>query len=219
METKWKVRSENSGSERDKFKIFTEAGQSGDTIVFLSSERQETSEGEWFDAEPDVDLEKEVIRELNLHFYGAAGGSRTSSGSSSASSSSSAAAKPSRPKTEILSLDADKIYLAIPQEFTRAWRDTELVLQRAGYVVQDSNQEKGTYNFLYFKPKGEEKKGLLSKLKFWGSDDEGKPYQLSLTGVGEKTEVIVMNDKGEWVTGDEGKNILETLQRLYNQIQ
>lgn len=217
METKWKVRSENNGSERDKFKVFTEAGKSGDTIVYLSSERQESSEGEWLDADPDVDLEKEVIRQLNLHFYGAAAVNKASS---SSSLDNSVAKKANRPKTELLSLDTDKIYLAIPHEFTRAWRETELVLKRAGYVVQDSDQEKGTYNFLYFKPKGEEKKGFLSKLKFWSSDeDEGASYQLSLTGVGDKTEVIVMNDKGDWETGDDGKNILETLQKLYNQLK
>ena len=127
--------------------------------------------------------------------------------------------KPVKPKAEILDLGEGKSYLAIPQEFTRAWRDTELVLQRAGYIVQEKSQEKGMYKFLYFKPKGEEKKSLLKKLKFWGDDDdEGMPYQLNLTGVGAKTEIIIMDEDGEWETGEDAGIILAKLKELYNQL-
>jgi len=66
----------------------------------------------------------------------------------------------------------------------------------------------------------EEDEGLLSKLKFWGDDEdeEGTVYQLSLTGVGDKTEIIVMNEKGEWETGQDASVILNTLRNLYNQL-
>lgn len=218
LETEWK---EGEG-DKHKFKIFTEPGQSGGTILFLSSERQELSEGEWLEAGPDVAMDKNVISELNHHFHGTLVGRTGSTGSSSTSSSfstSSALPEPIKPKAEVLDVGDGKSYLAIPQEFTRAWRDTELVIQRAGYFIEGSDQEKGTYNFLYYKPKGEEKKSLLKKLKFWGDDeDEGTSYQLSLTGVGDKTEIIVMNEKGEWETGDDAAIILSTLQRLFNQL-
>jgi outer membrane protein assembly factor BamC len=217
LETAWK---EDEG-DKHKFKIFAEPGESGDTIIFLSSERQELSEGTWLEAAPDVALEKKIIRKLSLHFYGTEFEGTTSVAENSSSSSSSipSKTKPIRPKAEVLDAGDGKSYLAVPQEFTRVWRDTELVMQRAGYLVQDSDQEKGIYNFLYYKPKGEEKKGLLSKLKFWGDDeDEGTPYQLSLTGVGNKTEVIVMNEKEEWATGEDAGVILSTLKDLYNRL-
>ena len=226
LETDWK---EGEG-DKHKFKIFTEPDESGGTILFMSSERQELSEGEWLDAGADTRLEKNVIRKLNLHFYGTEVGSTTSTASSSNNSSSSRSAAPEsiKPKAEVLDVGEGKNYLAIPQEFTRAWRETKMVVERAGYLIESSDQEKGTYDIRYFKPEGKkEKKGLLSKLKFWDKDwgdwldDEeanGALYQLSLTGVGEKTEVIVMNEKGEWEIGEDAEDILDTLRNMYNQL-
>ncbi len=215
METDWKERSDAGGTLRDKFRMFTELDESGNTILFLSSEMQAGTEGDWLEAEADPENEKKIVRDLKLHFYGESAFASESSGSSSSSPIS----KPSRPQTEILNLDGEKSYLAVPQEFTRAWRDTEVVLQRAGYAIQDSNQEKGTYNFLYFRPESAKEKGFFSKLKFWGDDDgEGIPYQLSLTGVGDKTEVIVMNEDGDWETNEDAGRILSVLQRLYNNL-
>jgi outer membrane protein assembly factor BamC len=215
QETAWK---EGEG-DKHRFKIFAEPGESGDTIIFLSSERQELLEGAWLDAAPDPSLEKKIIRKMSLHFYGTEFEETTSTNIADSGSTSSSTPKKIRPKAEVLEVSDGKSYLAIPQEFTRAWRDTEVILGRAGYIVQEKSQEKGTYNFLYFKPKGEEKKGLLKKLKFWGDDeDEGTPYQLSLTGVGDKTEIIVMDKDGEWEEGEDAKVILSTLKDLYNQL-
>ena len=214
LETDWK---EEQGVKH-RFKIFAEPGQTGDTIIFLSSERQESLEGTWLEAAPDAELEKKTIRKLSLHFYGTEF-EDTGSVATASSKPSPSTPKPVKPKAEILDLGEGKSYLAIPQEFTRAWRDTELVLQRAGYIVQEKNQEKGMYKFLYFKPKGEEKKSLLKKLKFWGDDeDEGMPYQLNLTGVGAKTEIIIMDEDGEWETSEDAGVILTKLKELYNQL-
>ena len=217
LETDWK---EGEG-EKYKFKIFTEPGQEGGTTLFLSSEKQDLSEGTWLDAEPDMDKERDIIRKLSLHFHGTVlgGTGRTRTASSDSSSTSPASPKAIKPKAEVHDVGEGKSYLAIPQEFTRAWRDTELIIQRAGYEIEDSDQEKGTYNFLYYRPKGEKKKSLLDKLKFWGDDeDEGTFYQLSLTGVGDKTEIIVMNEKGKWETGEDAIVILNTLRDMYNQL-
>ena len=218
LETGWK---EDEGGKH-KFSIFTEPGESGDTILFLSSERQELSEGDWLEVGADVVLEKKIIRKLSLHFYGTdfeSVASVANSSNSSSTNSAPAKPKPIKLKAEVLDVGDGKSYLVIPKEFTRAWRDTELIIQRAGYIVQDSDQENGTYNFLYYKPKGEEKKSLLKKLKFWGDDeDEGTSYQLSLTGVGDKTEVIVMNEEGQWETGEDANVILDALKSAYNKL-
>lgn len=211
LETDWK----ESESDRHKFKIFTEPGEADDTIVFLSSEREELSEGSWLEAAPDVKFEKKIIRKISLHFYGTEFESNETVAESSSSSSS--RLKPIRAKAEVLEVSEGKSYLAVPEEFTRAWRETESVLQNAGYIVQEKSQESGTYNFLYFKPRQEEEKGFFSKLKFWSDDeDEGTSYQLSLTGVGDKTEIIVMDEEGEWETGEDAAVILSTLKEFYN---
>ncbi|GJM05758.1 MAG: lipoprotein [marine bacterium B5-7] len=219
LETGWK----EDGGSRHKFKIFAEPDELGGTMLFMSSEKQNLSEGEWLDTLVDTRLEKNVIRKLNLHFYGTEVSnvaSTTNSSSRSPSPEPEATPKPVKPKAEILDVGDGKSYLVIPQEFTRAWREALMILERAGYVVEGNDQSKGTYDFRYFMPEGEEEeKGLLSKLKFWGEDeDEGTPYQLSLTGVGDKTEVIIMNKDGEWDTGENVKVILDTLKQNYNKL-
>lgn len=222
LETNWK----EDALSRDKFMVFAEPDESG-LILFLSSARQELSEGEWLESSPDLKNEKETLRELNLHFYGTAIPRETESTvsssavtSSSASSSTAPASRPSRSNAEVLDIGEGRVYLAIPQEFTRAWRDTEIVIERAGLFIESKDQEKGTYNFIYFKPETEEEEGLLSKLKFWGNDEdeEGTRYQLSLTGVGDKTEAIVMNEDGDWATSDDAVNILNALRNEYNRL-
>lgn len=217
LETAWK----EDGSSRHKFKIFTEPDESGGTMLFMSSEKQNLSEGEWLDALADTRLEKNTIRKLNLHFYGTEVANVTSTTSSSSKAASAAPApKPVKPKAEILGVGDGKSYLVIPQEFTRAWREAKMIVERAGYLIETSDQEKGTYDFRYFMPEAEkEEKGLLSKLKFWGDDeDEGTLYQLSLTGVGNKTEIIVMNKEGEWSTGADADAILDALKENYNKL-
>jgi len=219
LETGWK----EDGSSRYRFKIFTEPDESGGTMLFMSSEKQDLSEGAWLDSLADTSMEKKVIRKLNLHFYGTEASnvaSTTSSTSKSTTPTPEVTPKPAKPKAEILDVGDGKSYLVIPQEFTRAWREAQMIVERSGYLIEASDQAKGTYDFRYFMPEGEEEEeGLLSKLKFWGDDeDEGTAYQLSLTGVGDKTEVIIMNKDGEWSTGEEANAILETLKENYNKI-
>ncbi len=215
METAWKVRDDSNGAIRERFRIFTEAGDEGETMVFLSSEQQLVTEGQWFDTQPDVNREKEIIRAMNLHFYGAAPATAAAP-SATGSASTSVAAKA---KAELLSVDNERSYIAIPNEYTRAWRDMKTVLERAGIVVQSSDVQAGTYTILYFSQESEEEEGgFFSKLKFWGDDEEGKSYQLSLTGVGDKTEVIVTNMDGDWETNPDSRIILDTVLRYYNQL-
>ncbi|MCG8379516.1 MAG: outer membrane protein assembly factor BamC [Proteobacteria bacterium] len=215
METGWK----QGEISREKYRIFAEADEEGGTILFMSSERQELSEGTWLDASVDSKREKETLRELNLHFYGAVADSGFDTNTSAASSTASNTISAPRLRAEIVDIGDGKSYLAIPQEFTRAWRETENVILRAGYTIESKDQERGTYNFLYFIPEGEKEEGFLSKLKFWGDDeDEGIPYQLSLTGVGDKTEAIIMNSDGEWETDEQANNILGRFKDIYNQL-
>lgn len=69
METEWQNSSE---AIRDKFRVFSEPG--GDEtmlVLFISSEREQQSGGEWIPAPRDMELEKAIVKELNVHFYGA----------------------------------------------------------------------------------------------------------------------------------------------------
>ncbi len=70
----------------------------------------------------------------------------------------------------------------------------------------------------FFSPKGKkEEKGLLNELKFWGDDDDGVNFQISLVGVGSKTELIIIDDAGVWVSTPEAKELMDLILRNYNQ--
>ena len=122
-------------------------------------------------------------------------------------------------KTVVETTGDGKDYLAIPEEFTRAWRHTEIALQRAGLPIASKDQAKGIYNVNYFDTSGDGNKGWLSKLKFWGDDEpEGKAYQVSLTGVGDKTELLILNEAGEWATSNDALQIMAIIQNHLNQL-
>ncbi|HAY45693.1 MAG TPA: hypothetical protein DCY55_05350 [Gammaproteobacteria bacterium] len=218
LETGWK----EENSNRYKFKIFAEPSDSGGTLLFLSSEKQNLTEGEWLDVVIDTETEKSVIRKINLHFYGTDMEKLekiTNDSKISTSIAKTSTTKRVKAKAEIFDAGDGKSYLVIPQEFTRGWREARMIVERAEYVIEGSDQAKGIYEFRIFKSENEkEGKGFLSKLKFWGDDDDGTPYQLSLTGVGDKTEVIITNEDGNWETSEEAKAILEVLKDNYNKL-
>ncbi len=67
--------------------------------------------------------------------------------------------------------------LKVNDQFDRAWRRVGLALDRVGFVVEDRDRSRGLYYVRYADLGSTEdapakKKGLLSSLKFWGSDDE-----------------------------------------------
>ena len=226
LETNWLEHEEGGRIIRDKFKIFSEpGGEPGITVLFLSNEREEKTiredgSAEWLVENKSVELEKAMVGELNLHFYGKTLTTGTTASSSATTSSpASSRMKPPRKRAEMLSAGEGKTYLAIPEEYTRAWRQTEKALQRTGILIEGSDQEKGLYYILYFEDeKSEEKKGMLSKLKFWGDKEpEGKEYHISLTGVGDKTELIVLNPEGDWESDETTDKILAMILNIYNQ--
>lgn len=212
METAWQVRSESQNALRERFRIFTEVGEEGETMLYLSSEQQLVTEGEWFDTQPSTEREKEVIRALNLYFYGAE--PQETSVATTGSSQQSAAA---RKRAELMVVDSERSILVLPAGYNSAFNATQTALEKAGIQIQDMSAEKGTYDIMYYGPQSKKEEGLLDKLKFWGDDDEGTPYQLSLTGVGDKTEVIVNDAEGDWATTAEAKDVLDMLLRYYNQ--
>ena len=213
LETAWK----EDGFARNRFRVSAEPDKDG-VILFLTGEREERAEGVWFPVARDPELEKRALREISRYFYGEV----ESAPSSLAATGARPAAPASAARAVIEGLGEGKSYLVLPREFSLAWRDTEALLRNAGYDIERSDPATGVYYFLYFRPAGQApKQGVLARLKFWGEDeaeDVGIPYQLSLTGVGETTELIVMDGAGEWLASAEAGAILETLKDGYNRL-
>ena len=217
LETDWKI----TRQTKQKFKILTEPAEGGGTILFLSSERQELSEGDWLDSQPDKLAEKDIINKLNIHFNNIVK-IKEDYPIDNTSLTNSDIQKPSKEKAKILNSPEGKSYLEVTENFSLVWNNTKQVLEQAGYFLGASDQEKGIYNFRYFKSEEEEEedKSLFSRLKFWGDDEneEGTLYQLSLTSVDNKIKIVVLNENGELQTEGDVINILTTMKNLYNKV-
>ncbi len=224
LETNWSEPViEGSFIYRNKFKIFSESGGvAGNTLLFVSAMRQEQlnkdgGEPEWIDQGKNIDISEQLAGELNLYLSGVALHQQSSA---AASQETPVPSRPvSRQAAEILDAGDGKFYLAIPEEFTRAWQQIEVALQRVGFIVDDKDRDKGLYFITYFDSVDEGKKGWFSKMAFWRDDEsDGKVYQISLTGVGDKTEMIILNKDGDWETGNDASRIMSLIQGQYNQL-
>lgn len=212
---------------RNKFKIFSEIfSESGDvagnTLLFVSGMRQEQlnkdgGEPEWIDQGKNIDIAEQLAGELNLYLSGMAQQQQSSAAASQKTPAASQTV--SRQAAEILDAGEGKFYLSIPEEFSRAWQQIEVAIQRVGFIVDDKDRDKGLYFITYFDSVDETKKGWFSKMAFWRDDEsDGKVYQISLTGVGEKTEMIILNKDGDWETGNDASRIISLIHEQYNQL-
>ena len=91
-----------------------------------------------------------------------------------------------------------------------------MALDRGGFAVEDRDRGKGVYYVRYNDPMqdDEKKKGILSKLVFWGDDDDidkETQYQVRLHESGEATRVTIQDTKGVQSNSETAKRILSLL--------
>ena len=67
----------------------------------------------------------------------------------------------------------------------------------------------------------EDTEGLLAKLACWKGDKDqspaGEQYVLSLTSVGDNTEMVILDEDGEWDSSVGAGHILSLLEEQFNQ--
>lgn len=225
IETSW---NENEAQlARNKFKIFAEPGEEpGTTLLYISREDQElVPQGEelaWQRKPRDEEAERAMVERLEARLGGVSGGSSRAVAAASpatedAGSPAAAAPAPSGPQhAEIVSVGEGKVYLTVAEDFPSAWKNTGKALEQAGITVKDSDKGRGVYIVeLAGGEAAEKESGMWDKLKFWG-DDDVQEFQVSLTGVGEKTEVVLLDRNGRWETGDQAGSVLRRLQEAFN---
>lgn len=238
IETGWSE--DKAKLSRDKFKLFAEAGgEAGTTVLYLSHEGQElTPKGEsleWQRKPRDVDTERKMVDALQAYLAGqgtavvaqsATGGAAAapeaapavaSTAASAEAGGESASAAPAvlsgEHHADIVTVGGGKTYLSLAEEFPTAWKSTGAALEQAGVQIKDSDKGRGVY-IVKVTGAGGESSGL-SKLKFW-SRDGAKELQVSLTGVGPKTEVVVLDRDGRWETGEAAAALLQKLHTALN---
>ncbi|MEM7542648.1 MAG: outer membrane protein assembly factor BamC [Pseudomonadota bacterium] len=223
METAWREDSENL--VRDKFKLFAEPGQeAGTTLLYISHQGEElVPQGEdlvWQRRPRDVELEGKLVGILEEQMTGV----RAERSSIAARPITPAASNPSAPApqvssggpphAELVSVGGGKVYLTVLENFPSAWKSTSRALELAGVEIEEADRGRGVFLVRVLAEEGGDK-GMLKKLKFWGGDDASE-YQISLTGVGDKTEVVVLDEDGQWETNDAAGRLLSQLQNVFN---
>ena len=122
--------------------------------------------------------------------------------------------KPAEDRAELIQKDSGQAVLLLREDYSKAWRNVGIVLDRVDFAVEDRDRLQGLYYVRYNDPlKGQEDKGLLSKLAFWSSDDdrEVQHFQIKVTDDGADTRVVVLNSEGEQETSVTAVRILTLL--------
>ena len=222
IETAWNENQEEL--IRDKFKIFAEPGQEPGTTLLYVSHRGEELIGQgdklvWQARDRDIPFERRVVERIEEELGGDA--SRTAgtfvdeSSSPTAMDETPSPVDPGSQRAEIVSAGGGKVYLTLAEEFAVAWKSTASALGRAGIQVEQEDQIRGLYFIRMPKSENtEKKKGVFSKLKFWGREEA--KFQISLTGVGKKTELVVLDKDGKWETGEVAGDLLVRLNQELN---
>ncbi|MGE0386113.1 MAG: outer membrane protein assembly factor BamC [Gammaproteobacteria bacterium] len=224
LETAW--REDRDNLLRDKFKVFAEQGDDKATTALYISHvgEQLVPQGEelvWKPRASDPTLAARIAGELRNALGGE--GEATVAGSPpdmAAESPAAAATAAAGGPVELINAGGGKMYIAVQREFAAAWAGTGKALTQAGVQVDESNQDRGVFVIRLDEASAPapaaEKKGMFkrigSKLAFWKDDaPAARQYRLTLTGVGQKTEVVVLDDDGQWVTSEPATRFLVKL--------
>ncbi len=219
LETGWSASTEQTGLQyRYKYKIFAEPGDSPDNTMLIISQQRQTridDNADWLDQDKDQTLERQFATDL-AQFFGP--DLPTAQPVVSAPANDSAAAAPGDSADNALRVvdaGAGKMYLAIPETIEQAWKNTGVALSNSGLEITGGDPDKGLYQVT----SGDlprKKKGFLSKMAFWKGGQDAS-WQISLTGVGNKTELIVVNEDNEWEATDDAARILSLIRDRYPQ--
>jgi outer membrane protein assembly factor BamC len=210
-----------STSTRDQYRVRIDAGRRAETTeVYLTHRgmeermvRNTVGEGAttvWEPADSDPDKEAAMLRRLMLYLGVTdrrADQMLASGGSAAAAGAGSAGAR--------LVQGGGGSELVIPQEYRQAWRQTGLALDRTGFAVEDRNRSDGVFYVRYDDPqRGQQERGILSRMAFWNSDDTNtvEQYQVRLNEQGNETRVTIHNATGQRDTSATAERILSLLE-------
>ena len=199
---------------RDRFRSrFERSADSGTTEIYITHRgAHEVVRGEgyaWTPRPSDPELEAEQLTRLMV-FLGREEGAVAADASREAA--------PPPPQAMLVEDAQDGPFIALEHEFDRAWRLTQVALDRAGFDVEDRDRSQGWFVVRYRDPDGveESEKGWLRKLAFWSRDREasaaGSEFQIRLQSAPDgATRIVVRDGKGERTGSSAAGRILTVL--------
>jgi outer membrane protein assembly factor BamC len=208
-----------STPERDKFRTRLEQGsEPGTTDIFISHRGMYevfVEEGKertvWQPRPADPNLEAEMLRRLMVKL-----------GVQEAKAKTEVASAPQAERAKLVRGPDGTPQLELDDDLDRAWRRVGLALDRVGFTVEDRDRSQGMYFVRYVEPAQEAKSspGLLSKLKFWGGDDDkianAAQYRIEVAGDVNGSTVTVLNKDGRAERSDSASKIVAL---LYEQLK
>ena len=215
LETGWSEIDEQAGLQyRYKFRVFAEPGATEDVSVLVISQERQTridENSDWLDQSRDAALEQQFATELGFYMDGGEPAAQPAPASVAATAESSAPEG-----LRLVDAGAGKMYLNIPEAFELAWKNTATALRVSGLQVVGGDQAEGYYTVTGGAAPRTEKKGFFSRLAFWkGDKDADASWRISLTGAGNKTELIVLDQDNEWEATDTAARILALIRDRY----
>ncbi len=220
METEWKE--DKDGQTRQRFRVLAEPAEKGTSHLTVtgSTETQKT-EGDravWVAAENSQGQDEQTVAGLEESLGGGAPVSMVSEEERAAQraerdriSAAAPAAAGVAGLATVMNAGEGKRYLLVANDFSTAWKATGDALTQSGIKIDDKDESRGVY-YIDYAGAADKKRGLLSRLAFWRGGDGNEKHQVSVTAVDGKTEVVVLDKKGNWENDAEADHILEALQ-------
>lgn len=121
-------------------------------------------------------------------------------------------------RAEMISAGEGKVYIRMHEQLGSAWpRIASALGEEQRIAVEEANPDRGTFTVRYSDIEAvPEEKGFLSRLAFWRKDNPSTVYLISLTGVGDDTEVVILDEDAVWDTSTAAGEILAG---LYTRLQ
>jgi outer membrane protein assembly factor BamC len=217
----WLLDGMYSTGERDKYRVRLERGAQGGTEVRVSHRGMQevyTSSAEskntaWQTRPSDPSLEAEMISRLMLRLGGHQ--EQAKAAAATVATAASAAATPTDallPGASRRALSDVPNQLQMNEGFERAWRRVGQSLDRHGFTIEDRDRSQGLFFLRYADPNmvGKEEAGFFARL-FGAKDSTASRYRVSVKSEGEKSTVMVLDDKGQQQTNENAKRILGLL--------
>ena len=112
---------------------------------------------------------------------------------------------------QVVSVGRGNFYLTVENSYSSSWKLIERAIRRSGMGIRQADKARGVF-VINMSENTLEEQSLLGKVKFWGSP-KSTQFQVSLTGIGDKTEIVILDREGKWLTNQRSERLLD---RLYS---
>lgn len=208
-----------STGERDMYRTRVERAPGGGTDIYIAHRGMEEvytsgmrDQTAWQPRKPDPMLEGEMLSRLML----ALGGKPESAANVAAAPAAAAAPTPSvqpTPGARSRSLSEVPDRIEMNEGFERAWRRVGQSLDRHGFTIEDRDRNQGMFYLRYADPNqvGKEEPNFFQRLFKGEQTQTAKRYRVAVKSQGERSTVMVLDDKGQQQTNEIAKRILNLL--------